>query len=185
MTKCGWPQGTAPRDTQNTRQTGKNGPLSPKKKKRETILRRNQQFHQLPLQSPERQAAEGNREEPVDRRLAILGELLYVVRPLVYCTSLPRRAFALHGLTAGFPMGLVCAMYACGVRSWRAWIASLAVDIGSRAASSTAHKGAHPEINRRTAQAHPALFGFISGACVRAKVRACAVGVLSRAVALL
>lgn len=61
---------------------------------------------------------------------ALTGELLYILRPLAY----------------------LAAMYVWGVRSWRAWCCSLAVDVGAWACSSTASKSSSPELSRRTTQ---------------------------------
>lgn len=134
------------------RQPQEKGEEKPRKR-RETLLRRNQTHHQPSQQSALRHGPQALAEEPANQRLALLGELLYILRPLIY-RAFPSYLPSIHvDLIIPFVMA-VLAMYIWGIRSWRAWAASLAVDVGSYAASSSAYQGTrqHPEIGRRTVQ---------------------------------
>jgi peroxin-16 len=112
-------------------------PLSTERKKpaRETIFRRNYSNNRPPQpsqQNSNQHPASNDRANIGGHKgLTLLGELLYIFRPLIY----------------------LGAMYLWGTRSWRAWTLSLAVDVGSWAASSKAQQpGTNPELARRTAQ---------------------------------
>jgi hypothetical protein len=113
-----------------------------RRSQRETILRRGGKVDRSPPPSSEHASGEQVRGQApndghdlhsaagVQNGWVLTGELLYILRPLAY----------------------LVAMYVWGVRSWRAWGCSLAVDVGAWACSSSGSQSASPELSRRTTQ---------------------------------